>query len=95
MAYVRASERPWIEVSTTHVAEGVVAHHGQVAQRVTRLSPEGGDLLAQAVDVLRQRLSSRRTTRPGLTSKRDDGQRRRADGHRERHHIEDPHAERA
>ena len=38
------------------VAEGVVAHDGEVAQRVGALRLEGRDLLAQAVHVLGQRL---------------------------------------
>ena len=52
------------------VAEGVVADHGEVPQRVAVLRLEGGDLLAQAVHVLGERVDplaagSRRRTSQG------------------------------
>ena len=51
-AVVEQGERPR-EVAA-HVAEGVVADHGEVAQRVAGLPLEGGDLLPQTVHILRQ-----------------------------------------
>ena len=46
-----------------HVAEGVVPHHREVAQRVARLEPQRRDLLAQPVHVLGQVVARARGAR--------------------------------
>ena len=78
-----------------HVAEGVVAHHREVAQRVTALGAERGDLLAQPVHVLGQRIDARATAYGGLAAQGDDGQPGGRQRDQEGDDVEDPHDERA
>ena len=85
-AVVEQGERPG-EVAA-HVAEGVVAHHGEVAQRVAGLALERGDLLPQPADVLGEGVGTAPARRAGSGAgrpppargrgRRGPGQRRRA-----------------
>jgi hypothetical protein len=78
-----------------HVAERVVPHDREVAQRIAVLDPEGRHLLAQTVDVLGQRVGAGRVPLRRLATEGDDRQRPGGQGHQDRDDIEDPHAERA
>jgi hypothetical protein len=80
---------------TTHVAERVVPHDGEVPQRAGVLHSQRGDLLAEPGDAVGQGLGPRQPSVRRLAPQGDDGERTGTQRHHDRDDVEDPHAERA